>query len=216
MAQMYIWRRVRDLVGGGVVLAALLVIGACSSSLTAGTAATSTPSTTSTASATSATPTTPSTGYPIKVFFTKAPESDGGYPIKVFPVNRVSPTQQVETYSVQLLIAGPTPEERAAGYYSEFNSLFSGTSQCSSRGLGGVGGPDFTLTLNMKGGTPEQGTATLKFCRVSHSGGIGVDARVLAQLNATLLQFATIKKVAILNLDGNCFGDMTTQNECLK
>jgi hypothetical protein len=155
-------------------------------------------------------------GYPVKVFFTKTPESENGVPIKVFAVNRVSPTQQVETYSVQLLIAGPTPEERAAGYYSELNGLFNGTSQCLSLGLGGVGGPDFLLTLNMKGTTPEQGTATLKFCRVSLSGGIGTDARILAEINATLLQFASIKKVAVLNLQGHCFGDMSGQDGCLR
>jgi hypothetical protein len=154
--------------------------------------------------------------YPIKVYFTKTPESESGVPIKVFAVDRVSPTQQVETYAVQLLIAGPTPEERAAGYYSELNGLFNGTSQCPSIGLGGVGGPDFTLTLNMKGTTPEQGTATLKFCRTSLSGGIGVDARVNAELSATLLQFPTIKKLVVLNIQNHCYGDMSGQDFCLK
>ena len=104
---------------------------------------------------------------------------------------------------MQPLIAGPTPEERTAGYYSELNSLFSGASQCPS--LGPVGGADFTLTLNTKGTTAEQGTATLKFCRATLSPGIGADARVLANLRATLLQFATIKKVVILHVQGNCF-----------
>ena len=92
--------------------------------------------------------------------------------------------------------------------------LFSGPSQCPS--LGPVGGPDFTLTLNTKRSTAEQGTATLKFCRATLSPGIGADARVLANLRATLLQFATIKKVVVLNVQGNCFDDQTTQNLCLK
>jgi hypothetical protein len=193
----------------GSIFTALLVLAACGSSSSTGGA-----SPRASASATPATsPTATLTGYPVKVYFSKTPDSENSFNA-AFPVNRVSPTSQVEIYSVQLLIAGPTPEERTAGYYSELNSLFSGPSQCPS--LGPVGGPDFTLTLNTKGTTAEQGTATLKFCRATLSPGIGADARVLANLRATLLQFDTIKKVVILNVQGNCFGDQTTQNLCLK
>lgn len=193
----------------GSIFAVLLVLAACGSSSSTGGA-----SPTATVPATPATsPTATLTGYPVKVYFSKTPDSENSFNA-AFPVNRVSPTAQAETYSVQLLIAGPTPEERTEGYYSELNSLFSGPSQCPS--LGPVGGPDFTLTLNTKGSTAEQGTATLKFCRATLSPGIGADARVLANLRATLLQFATIKKVVILNVQGNCFGDQTTQNLCLK
>ena len=201
-------RRSPRLVQLGGILAAFLLLAACAPTSTSPGSPTATPSPTAAATSTPALQ-----GYPVKVYFTKNPESGVGYPVKVFAVNRVSPTQQVETFSIQLLIAGPTPEERAAGYYSEFNGLFSGTSQCPPTA---VGGPDFTLTLNMKGTTPEQGTATLKFCRATASGGIGVDARVLAEINATLLQFTTIKKVVVLGLDGHCFGDMSTQDTCLK
>jgi hypothetical protein len=195
----------------GMILVALALLAGCGSSSTSDAAAP-----TATASpAVTATSTPGVQGYPIRVFFTKTPDSENSVPVKVFPVGRVSPTNQVETFAIQLLIAGPTPEERAAGYYSELNGLFNGTSQCPSLGLGGVGGPDFTLTLNMKGSTPEQGTATLKFCRVSLSGGIGVDARVLAEINATLLQFAKVKKVAVLNVQGHCYGDQSGQDGCL-
>lgn len=193
----------------GGVFTALLVLAACGSSTSIGGASpTATPAKSPVAS-----PTPALTGYSVKVFFSKTPDSENSFNA-AFPVNRVSPTSQVETYSVQLLIAGPTPEERSQGYYSELNSLFSGQSQCPS--LGPVGGPDFTLTLNAKGTASEQGTATLRFCRATVSPGIGADARVLADLRATLLQFATIKKVVILNVQGNCFGDQTTQNLCLK
>lgn len=204
-------RRSSRLVQLGVILAIVLLLAACGT--TSAASATPTPTLSPTAAATS-TPTVQ--GYPVKVFFTKAPESDSGSPIKVFPVNRVSPTQQVETFAVQLLIAGPSPDERAAGYYSEVDSLLNGTSQCPSLGQGGVGGPDFTLTLNMKGTTPEPGTATLKFCRATLSGGIGVDMRVLAEINATLLRFPSIKKVAVVTLQGHCFGDESGQDSCLK
>jgi hypothetical protein len=46
--------------------------------------------------------------------------------------------------------------------------------------------------------------------------GIGASARISAELQATLQQFPTIKKAVILTNQGNCFGDMSTQNACLK
>jgi hypothetical protein len=86
--------------------------------------------------------------------------------------------------------------------------LFTGPSSCA-------GLADFTLTLNKKGTVPETGTATLKFCRATSSPGVGADARVTSQINATLKQFSTIKKVAILTKDNQCFGDMSGLNCCL-
>jgi hypothetical protein len=68
----------------------------------------------------------------------------------------------------------------------------------------------------MKGSQAEQGTATLSFCRAISSAGIGTDARIQAEINATLKQFSTIKKVVILTVDGNCFGDQSGMNVCLK
>jgi hypothetical protein len=201
---------IRYLMLGGL-LAALLTLAACGPSSSNGRASPTAPSPISPTATTATSPAV--TGYPVKVFFSRTPDSENTL-TAVFPVNRVSPTSQVEVFSVQLLIAGPTPEERAVGYYSELNGLFSGASQCPS--LGPVGGPDFTLTLNTKGTTAEQGTATLKFCRATSSPGIGADARVLAELRTTLLQFATIKKVVILSVQGHCFGDQSTQDLCLK
>jgi len=154
-----------------------------------------------------------SASYPIKVFFSRSPESLNTNPSAVYPVDRVSPTIAVGTFSLQLLIAGPTLSERNAGYFTELNTLLSGPSNCSAPLP--VGGPDFTLTLNMKGPVPETGTATVKFCRTISSPGIGADARVTAEINATLKQFANIKKVVILNKDGHCFGDGSGKDLCL-
>lgn len=151
-------------------------------------------------------------GYPVKVFFSKFPESDSD-PSAVFAVDRVSPTLGVATFSTQLLIAGPTPQERDGGHFSELNSILSGPSSCSAPWP--TGGPDFKISLNKKGSVPETGTATLKFCRASASPGIMVDARIVAQIDATLKQFSNITKVVILTESGHCFGDQSGMDLCL-
>ena len=156
---------------------------------------------------------TPPNGYSIKVYFSKFPDSLNNFNA-VFPANRISPTIAVATFAIQLLIAGPILSERSAGYFSEFNSILTGPSSCSAPYP--TGGPDFTLTLNMKGSTPAQGTATLRLCRASISPGIGADARILAETNATLKQFSNIKNVVVLTQAGHCFGDESGQDLCLK
>jgi hypothetical protein len=118
-------------------------------------------------------------GYPVKVFFSKHPDSDNVF-TKVFSVNRTAPDLAVATYAVQQLIAGPTAAEQQAGYFTELTSAVDRTDASSCNG------GDFTITLNRRGTTPETGTATLKFCRTLHTGGIGADARVNAELQATL------------------------------
>lgn len=151
--------------------------------------------------------------YPVKVFFSKYPESVNTNS-SVYSVGRISPTIAVGTFAIQLLIAGPTLSEKQAGYFTELNTMLSGPSKCSAPLP--VGGPDFTLTLNKKGTVPETGTATVKFCRSITSPGIGADARVTAEINATLKQFTNIKKVVILTVDGHCFGDLSGKDFCLK
>lgn len=168
--------------------------------------------TTTTAVSTSSTATS-SSGYPVQVYFSKFPDSLNNFGA-VFPVNRTSPTTAVATFAIQLLIAGPTLSERNSGYFSELNSILSGASSCSAPNP--TGGPDFTLTLDMKGSKPAKGTVTLQFCRASSSGGIGEDGRILAEINATLKQFSNIKNVVVLTQAGNCFGDESGGNMCLK
>jgi hypothetical protein len=151
--------------------------------------------------------------YAVKVFFSKYPESVNTNSA-VYAVDRTSPTIAVGTFSIQLLIAGPTLTEQQAGYFTELNTMLSGPSNCS--GALPVGGPDFFLTLNKKGSVPEIGTATVKFCRSINSAGIGADARVQAEITATLKQFSNIKKVVILTKDGHCFGDGSGGDFCLR
>jgi hypothetical protein len=154
-------------------------------------------------------PSPTSTPSPVLVYFSKNPESLND-PTVVFPVQRVAPNSAVATYAIQQLIAGPTSSEAAAGYFTELTNVLqlSGPSNC--------GGADFTLTLDMRGATPQVGTATLQFCRPTASPGVGADARVVTEVTKTLTQFSTITKVAILNRNGNCFGDESGQDLCLK
>src|SRR6266487_328493 len=188
----------------GFTLCAFLV-SACSGNLPASASATSIVNTSTASHATS---------YPVKVFFSRWPESVGTDFSAVYAVDRISPTIAVGTFSLQLLIAGPTLSEQQAGYFTELNTMLSGPSNCSAPRP--VGGPDFTLTLDKKGTFSQTGTATVKFCRSVISPGIGADARVTAEINATLKQFPRIKQVVILTEDGHCFADLSGKDLCLK
>lgn len=205
-----------------VTLVALLALSACSTttgengSPTATTTQATPTATTQPTDATTPQATATETsipGYKITVYFSKFPESLQDY-TAVFPVERISPTIAVATFSIQLLIAGPTLSERSAGYFSELNSILTGPSTCN--GAYPTGGPDFTITLDKKGPTSEKGTTTLQFCRATQSPGIGTDARIKEEITATLTQFSNIKKVVILTSAGHCFGDESGADMCLK
>lgn len=177
-----------------------LLVAACGGSSTAGPTATATPTSTTPTSAT------------IKVFFSKHPETDTNL-TAVVPVTRTTSASTVQdqaTFAMRQLIVGPTSAEASAGFFTDLTRFIAGAdaSDC--------GGADFTITPNMRGTTPETGTLTIRFCRTLFLGGIGDDARIGAELQATLLQFASVKAAVVLNKGGNCFGDLTTQNNCLK
>lgn len=195
-----------------------LLLAACGSNTSSNPPAgsTSTPTTATTPTATATAPTaiaattattTTDNHHPVKVYFSKSPDSEHNFQA-VYPVDRDSPTTAVATYAIQQLIAGPTSTEKNAGYYSELPKALNGPSSCS--------GADFTLALDKKGTTDEPGTATLKFCRTLTSGGIGTDARIHTEIEKTLKQFPTIKKVVILTNEGHCFGDESGMDRCLQ
>jgi hypothetical protein len=157
----------------------------------------------------SSTTTTPApSGYPVTVFFSKHPDSDHDF-TTVFPLTRTAPTLAVATYAVQQLIAGPTAAEQQTGYFTELTGAIDRSDASTGSGADG------TISLHVRGTTPERGTATLQFCRTLHTGGIGADARITAELQATLTQFPTITHAVILTKQGTCFGDLSTQNTCL-
>lgn len=135
----------------------------------------------------------------VEVYFSRRPESDGDFSA-VFPVSRTSPDAGVATAALGALIAGPTPDETAAGYFSELGTMLVGPSTC--------GGADFTIRI-------DAGLATVRFCREISSGGIGQDARAKSALEATLRQFPTIQRTRLLSPAGDCLFDMTGENRCL-
>jgi hypothetical protein len=75
-----------------------LVLSACSANLL---------SSVSAASIAHASTTSTAASYPVKVYFSRFPDSLNNANA-VFPVNRISPTIAVATFATQLLIAGPT------------------------------------------------------------------------------------------------------------
>jgi Sporulation and spore germination len=216
---MVLSRRLRPARASGAAslsLLSMLVLAGCGAAATAGAGASAppmstepAPTATAPAPAATATPMAPPKSYPVLVYFSKGQASLDD-PHAVFPVPRVSPTLAVATYAMEQLIAGPTAAEKTAGYFTELTTVLHRGEPSSCDGA------DFMLTLDHRDGTPEPGTATLQFCRPTTSPGIGADARITAEIQRTLTQFATITKVVILNVQGDCFGDLSGLNRCLQ
>lgn len=145
--------------------------------------------------------TSTSTGYPIKVFFSKHPESDQDT-TKVFGVDRVSPALGVADFAMRQLIAGPVAAETAAGYYTELAASLTGSSNC--------GGPDFRYSV-----VDATHTGTLQLCRPTQLAGDLTGPRIKAEITATLTQFPNVTKVIILDSQGQCLDDASGMNACL-
>ena len=140
-----------------------------------------------------------STGYKVDVYFSLHPDSDNR-PAAIFPVHRISPTLGVATYAISQLLAGPTATEAARGYFTPLQGALSGASTC--------GGADFKITLNSNRGQPETGTATLQFCRDVKGLGDTPSMQARNEIDHTLTQFPSIKKVVTIYKDGSCFDDL--------
>lgn len=141
----------------------------------------------------------PSKTYPVKIYFSKHPDSDND-PAKVFPVVRQSPDLSVGAFAVAELLKGPTSAETTQGYFTTAR-LRTDESNCDGR--------DFTLVIS-------GGTATLKFCRRFDHLGVVADGQAKSTLDATLKQFNSVQRVVILNRDGNCEFDLSGLNLCTK
>lgn len=139
------------------------------------------------------------TTYPVKVYFSKHPESDDD-PARTFPVNRTSPDVAVGKYVVEQLLAGPNASEKAAGYFSTVRVRDS-MSNCNNK--------DFSLSIT-------NGTATLRFCRTFDALGTVSDGQAKSTITDSLMQFSSVKKVIILTPEGHCQFDMSGEDRCLQ
>ncbi len=135
--------------------------------------------------------------YPVKVYFSKHPESDDD-PARTFALARVSPDLGVAKFAVTELLKGPTPEEATQGYFS-YAKLRNEESNCQ--------GADFTLSISNK-------TATLQFCKTfDHIGSVS-DGQAESVIKDTLNQFDTVDKVVVLNKNGDCEFNLSGLNLC--
>lgn len=135
--------------------------------------------------------------YQVKVYFSKHSESDND-PSAVFAVNRTTNNLGVAKFTIGQVLLGPTASEHAAGYFTTAR-LRSDASNCS--------GQDFKITIT-------NGTATLQFCRSFDHLGVVADGQAKSELEATLKQFSSVKKVIILNKNGNCEFDLSGMDLC--
>jgi sporulation and spore germination protein len=153
-------------------------------------------------------------GSTVKVFFAKHPDTDEN-PALVFPVLRTTTTATATTtldkatFALNEMFKGTTTDERAQNYYSPFDGKLALQSFCPGEFR------TFDITLNHRGKTVEDGTATLQFCRRVDIAGELEGPRMTAMISSTLMQFTEIKQVVILNYQGNCFDDLRGDNICL-
>ena len=133
----------------------------------------------------------------IQIFLPKkaGPQQDLSY---VEPVWRQASTASVAQFAIAQVVAGPTRQEQQRGFTAPIT--LRGTSNC---------GRDFTLAI-------VSNVARLQFCRSVLSGGVGDDARMTSALKTTLKQFPTIRSVVLLDQNGNCLGDLSGDNRCLR
>ena len=177
-----------------VGIASLVMLAGCGGTVTV--SSTATPAATAT-SAPTATATTPPT-IPVKVYFSKNPDSLSDFS-KVFPVDRTAPDLRVATFAMEQLIVGPTASEAAGGLFSQVKTAVAGAPAHGDDHCGT--GITFSMTI------PSAGVGRMQFCVATTSGGIGDDARIQAEINATLKQFSTITTVKICTADGDTFGN---------
>ncbi|MBD2018809.1 hypothetical protein H6F43_01245 [Leptolyngbya sp. FACHB-36] len=133
----------------------------------------------------------------VKIFLPRNPGQQNNLS-HVEPVWRQPANSGVAQFAIGQVIAGPTQQEKQLGFSAPIT--LKGSSNC---------GKDFTLAIT-------SGLARLQFCKQVASAGVGDDARAISSVNATLKQFPAIRSIVILDQNGNCLGDMSGQNRCLR
>lgn len=122
-------------------------------------------------------------------------------------VNRQTTRADVAAFAIEEIIKGPTAQEKLSNLDTTFGTnkfvWFTGNSNCN--------GKDFTVSIS------SDSIATVKFCKQTMLAGDLSGGIVSGQIEKTLKQFATIKKVRVLNSSGNCFDDMrgVSSDQCV-
>ncbi|KKR05726.1 MAG: hypothetical protein UT34_C0002G0233 [candidate division WS6 bacterium GW2011_GWF2_39_15] len=135
----------------------------------------------------------------VKIYFSKDPESNDD-PTYTVEAKRTTDRKDVGTFALEELIKGPSTAEQSQGIFTQIK--LTGESNC---------GKDFKLVIE-----DSSDTATVTFCKDLNQPGVMSDSRLLTEVKTTLLQFSTIKKVIVLNKNGDCVGDLSGLNTCLK
>lgn len=179
----------------------VLILAACASATSVVTTPTATPLATATVPMPTATPlnipTTTPVAHTVIVYFSKNPDSGNNF-AAVFPVTRTTTSVRVGTFGIEQLILGPTAAEATTGLFSQVQTVIPGAPAHGDDHCGP--GIAFALTITA-------GVARMQFCEATTSGGIGDDARVIEEIQATLKQFSTIATVKICTLYGDNFGN---------
>jgi hypothetical protein len=123
---------------------------------------------------------------------------------------RTTTRLDVAAFGVEQIIEGPTASEQVSGVIPTFGIVddgaqveFTSTSNCD--------GADFKVTIVNK-------RATVQFCRTTFLLGDFTGGIVTGQISKTINQFTTVDMTRVLDLEGNCFGDLAgfTADECYK
>lgn len=118
-------------------------------------------------------------------------------------VNRTTTRQDVAAFGVEEIVKGPIAAEQTA---SSLKATFGAGKMVEFTSNSSCYGKDFTISI-------DNGDATVFFCRGTKMLGDSSGYVVTQQIANTLKQFASIKRVRVLNNTGNCFDEMSGQGQ---
>lgn len=121
----------------------------------------------------------------ITIYFSKDPESYDD-PTYAFPVERDTDNEDLISFVINELIAGPTTEEMSENLFSEL--VLTGMSNCD--------GNNYTYELT-------SGEITVQFCKMIETEGVSEDARIQTLLTDSLEELDLVDSVVLLDLNGD-------------
>ena len=139
----------------------------------------------------------------VKLYFPNTKRDNGDCPVKVYPVRRMIPkTEAVARAALEQLFAGPTAQEKAKGFYSDF-------SEATKSFLISVNVKNKAAYVNLRDLASTSSTGNF----TTSCGG----SNFFGQVENTLKQFTSIKKVFFaMGGDPSLFYDWMQIGECPK